>query len=271
MFRLSLIGSRRMATSASPKARRTCSYGEPMELKTTDELIKISHVDAANCASVLLAPDVESEQFNPRHRLNAASKSLGHRPYEDVQALITGTLFAAFGVVMFAHAGLVTGGTAGLVFLIHYSTGWNFGLIFFLINMPFYALALHRMGKAFTLKTFIAIGLVSLLVNVLPKLVSFKELSPTLAAVLGGLFMGMGMLVLFRHRASLGGFNVLVLYLQEKFHWRAGRVQMLIDSIIVLSSIALVSWQQVALSVLGVAVLNQTLATNYRTGRYMNL
>jgi len=83
------------------------------------------------------------------------SKSLRHRPYEDVQALITGTLFSAFGVVMFSNAGLVTGGTAGLVFLIHYSTGWNFGLIFFLINLPFYALAWKRMEKSFMLKTFI--------------------------------------------------------------------------------------------------------------------
>lgn len=199
------------------------------------------------------------------------SKSLRHRPYEDVQALITGTLFSAFGVVMFSNAGLVTGGTAGLVFLIHYSTGWNFGLIFFLINLPFYALAWKRMEKAFMFKTFISIGLVSMLVNVLPEFVRFKELSPVLAAILGGLFMGVGMLILFRHRASLGGFNVLVLYLQEKYRWRAGRVQMLFDSLIVLSSMALVSWQQFALSVLGVVILNQTLATNYRAGRYSTL
>ena len=34
--------------------------------------------------------------------------SLQHRPYEDAQALITGTLFVAFGVVMFGHSGLLT-------------------------------------------------------------------------------------------------------------------------------------------------------------------
>ena len=107
--------------------------------------------------------------------------------------------------------------------------------------------------------------------NVLPEFVRFKELSPVLAAILGGLFMGMGMLILFRPRASLGGFNVLVLYLQEKYRWRAGRVQMLFDSLIVLSSMALVSWQQFVLSVLGVVILNQTLATNYRAGRYSTL
>jgi uncharacterized membrane-anchored protein YitT (DUF2179 family) len=197
--------------------------------------------------------------------------SLRHRPYEDVQALITGTLFVAFGIVMFGHTGLLTGGTAGIAFLIHYATGWNFGLVFFLINLPFYGLAWQRMGKTFTLKTFASVGLLSAFVNLLPQLVSFQSLSPAFTAVMGGLLMGAGMLMLFRHRASLGGFNVLVLYLQERFGWRAGRIQMALDCLIVLASFALVDWQHVALSVLGAVVLNQTLATNHRAGRYMTL
>ena len=197
--------------------------------------------------------------------------ALHHRPYEDVQALLTGTLFVALGVVMFGHSGLLTGGTAGIAFLIHYATGWNFGLVFFLINLPFYGLAWQRMGKAFTLKTFAAVGLLSLFVNLLPKLLSFLALSAPFSAVMGGLLMGTGMLVLFRHKASLGGFNVLVLYLQERFGWRAGRIQMGLDCGIVLASFALVDWQHVALSILGAVVLNQTLATNHRAGRYLTL
>jgi uncharacterized membrane-anchored protein YitT (DUF2179 family) len=64
---------------------------------------------------------------------------------------------------------------------------------------------------------------------------------------------------------------VLVLYLQERFGWRAGRIQMGFDCVIVLGSFALVDWQHVALSVLGAVMLNQTLATNHRAGRYMTL
>ncbi len=197
--------------------------------------------------------------------------TLGHRPYEDVQALLTGTLFVAVGVLLFGHSGLLTGGTAGIAFLIHYATGWNFGVVFFVINLPFYGLAWKRMGAAFTFKTFAAVGLLSVFVNLLPTLISFQALSAPLAAVLGGLLMGSGMLMLFRHRASLGGFNVLVLYLQERFGWRAGRVQMGFDCLIVLCSFAVVSWQQVGLSILGAIVMNQTLATNHRTGRYVTL
>lgn len=207
----------------------------------------------------------------PAKATQRAQDALRHRPYEDVQALLTGTLFVAMGVVMFSHSGLLTGGTAGIAFLIHYATGWNFGLVFFVINLPFYGLAWQRMGKAFTLKTFAAVGLLSVFVNLLPQLVSFMALSVPFTAIMGGLLMGTGMLMLFRHKSSLGGFNVLVLYLQERFGWRAGRIQMALDCTIVLASFALVDWQHVALSVLGAVMLNQTLATNHRAGRYLTM
>ena len=69
--------------------------------------------------------------------------------------------------------------------------------------------------------------------------------------------------------SSLGGLNVLVLYLQERLGWRAGKVQMVIDSLIVLGAFWVADWERVALSVLGAVVLNLTLAINHRPGRYM--
>jgi uncharacterized membrane-anchored protein YitT (DUF2179 family) len=194
---------------------------------------------------------------------------LRHRAHEDVQALLTGTLFVALGVVMFGRTGLLTGGTAGIAFLIHYATGWNFGLVFFCINLPFYGLAYQRMGLPFTLKTFAAVALLATISNVLPQWIALGAINPVFAAVAGGLLMGTGMLILFRHRASLGGFNVLVLYLQERFGWRAGLIQMGMDCTIVLLAFALTDWWHIALSVLGAVVMNQTLAINHRTGRYV--
>ncbi|MCW2310667.1 YitT family protein [Rhodoferax antarcticus] len=194
-----------------------------------------------------------------------------HQPFEDVQALFTGTLFVAFGVLMFGNTGLLTGGTTGLAFLIHYTLGWNFGAALFLVNVPFYVLAWRRMGRVFTLKTVLAVGLLSGLVTLLPKWVSFGVLSPLFTAVMGGLLMGVGILMLFRHRASLGGFNVLALFLQDRYGWPAGRVQMAMDAVVLLGSFAVLDWQHVALSVLGAVMLNQTLATNHRKERYVAL
>ena len=83
--------------------------------------------------------------------------------------------------------------------------------------------------------------------------------------------MGLGLLMLFRHRASLGGVNILALYLQERFGLRAGAVQMGVDAAIVLASIFVVAPEKVALSVLGAVALNMVLAINHRAGRYMGV
>ncbi|BCO27019.1 hypothetical protein MIZ03_1906 [Rhodoferax lithotrophicus] len=202
------------------------------------------------------------------HPLPAASTAR-HQPFEDIQAMFTGTLLVAFGVVMFAHLGLLTGGTTGVAFLIHYTLGWHFGLVLFLVNVPFYALAWLRMGPVFTLKTCAAVGMLATWVTLLPQWVSFQSLNPVFTAIIGGLLMGVGILVLFRHRASLGGFNVMALFLQDRFGWRAGRVQMVMDGAVVLCALPLVALPLVAFSVLGAVILNQTLATNHRTDRYV--
>ena len=192
-----------------------------------------------------------------------------HRPHEDVQALLTGTLFVALGVVLFRQAGLLTGGTAGIAFLVHYATGWNFSLVFFAINVPFYGLAYQRMGRAFTVKTLTAVSLLSVFAEWVPHWLAIGSVATPFASVLGGLLMGAGMLMLFRHRASLGGLNVWVLYLQETRGWRAGHLQMALDCSIVLAALTVVPWVQVAWSVVGAVALNLTLAINHRPGRYV--
>jgi uncharacterized membrane-anchored protein YitT (DUF2179 family) len=86
---------------------------------------------------------------------------------------------------------------------------------------------------------------------------------------MGGLLMGAGFLMLFRHRASLGGVGILALYLQESRGWRAGRVQMAIDCAIVAAAILTVEPMRVIWSLLGAVALNLILAVNHKPGRYV--
>jgi len=195
--------------------------------------------------------------------------ALRHAWYDDALALLTGTLFIAFGVAMFTHAGLLTGGTAGVAFLAHYASGIGFGPLFFVINLPFYLLAWRAMGRSFTLKTFAAVTLLSAMTGTIPRWAGFAVLDPWFAAIAGGLLMGAGFLVLFRHHASLGGLNILVLVLQRRLGWRAGWVQMGIDGAILLASLALVEPQRILMSIAGALALNLTLALNHRPGRYV--
>ena len=77
------------------------------------------------------------------------------------------------------------------------------------------------------------------------------------------------MLILFRHRASLGGLNVVVLWLQERRGWRAGYMQAGLDAAILLASLPWVPLERIGLSLLGMAAVNAALAINHRPGRYM--
>jgi uncharacterized membrane-anchored protein YitT (DUF2179 family) len=203
---------------------------------------------------------------------NAAHDPVRHTPFEDAQALVTAALFVALGVAMFAHAGLLTGGTAGVAFLIHYATGWRFGVVFFLINLPFAWFALRAMGWRFTAKTFVAVALLSAFTEVLmPFVLRFDALQPLYAAVMGGFLIGAGLLMLFRHHASLGGLNVLVLWLQQRRGWRAGKVQMAFDCLIVVAAFAIVEPALVLLSVVGAVALNLVVAVNHKPGRYLGV
>ena len=191
-----------------------------------------------------------------------------HTPFEDAQAIFTGTLFVSLALVLFSQVGLLTGGTAGAAFLLHYATGIGLGKLFFAINLPFYWFAWRRMGREFTFKTFAAICLLSAMTEGSPRLFAIERLHPGYAAVLGGLLLGSGCLFLARHRASLGGATIVSLYLQQTRGWRAGKVQMAIDCSIVALGFAVLDPARVAWSVLAAMVMNLFIAVNHKPGRY---
>ncbi|HNJ75267.1 MAG TPA: YitT family protein [Azospira sp.] len=191
-----------------------------------------------------------------------------HHWFEDAQAIATGTLLFALAIILFRQAGLLTGGTAGITFLAHYATGQSFGLLYFLINIPFYAFGLKAMGKAFTLKTFCAVGLLSLYSELMSQWIVVERIHPLFAAILGGLLAGAGLLMLIRHQASVGGLGILAIYLQKNRGWRAGNVQMIADGFIVAGALIVVDIEKVALSILGAFMLNLVLSINHRPGRY---
>ena len=192
-----------------------------------------------------------------------------HSLTEDILAIFIGTLFVSFGLAMFKHAGLLTGSTAGLAFLIYYVTAVPFGVVFFIINLPFYYLAFRRMGWRFTIKTFCAVALVSALTELHPLFIHISMLDPIYTAVFGGLLMGVGFIVLFRHQASLGGVNILALYLQDKYGIRAGKLQMGIDLVILLASFFVVDVKAMLASVIGAIAINMVIWMNHRRDRYV--
>ncbi len=192
-----------------------------------------------------------------------------HSLIEDAQGIVYGSTMAAFGIVILTHLGLVTGQTAGLAVLISYATGWGFGPVFFVINLPFYLFGYLRMGWQFTVKTFLAVGLLSALSHWLPTQVSFATLDPWVGAVLFGFLSGSALLALFRHRASLGGIGIVAIMLQDRLGWRAGWVQLGFDAVLFALAFLVIEARLVAVSFLGALVVNLVIAINHRRDRYV--
>lgn len=201
--------------------------------------------------------------------LAAPPSAVRHSLLEDVLGILTGTFAASLGLYLLKSSEAVTGGTAGLALLLSYTLPVPFGVIFFGVNLPFFGLAVWKKGWNFALRTGAAIALVSAMDSLHPWALGSLDLDPVYGVLGGNLLAGVGLLILFRHKSSLGGFNIMALLLQEKLKWRAGYVQMVLDVAIVLAALALVPSLTVLLSAFGAILLNLILALNHRPGRYL--
>jgi uncharacterized membrane-anchored protein YitT (DUF2179 family) len=192
-----------------------------------------------------------------------------HTLLEDSQGLLTGALVSGLGFYLLNRVGLLTGGTAGVAFLIHYAFHISFGLLFFIVNLPFYYLSFRRLGLAFSAKTFLAIGLVSVITEIEGRFLVIDYLHPFWGALMGGLLLGYGLLALYRHRASLGGVGILAIYIQERFNIQAGLIQLAFDTGVMAAAFLVLEPQVVMWSILGAVILNLFLAVNHRSDRYI--
>ena len=191
-----------------------------------------------------------------------------HTLWEDVHGILIGTTLVALSIQFLRATDLFTGQIAGLALVLSYPTGWPFGAIFFLLNLPFYLLAVRQLGWRFTLKSFAAVLLMSAMTDLMP-LVMTVTLPPWLAAPLFGVLAGLGLLSLFRHGATLGGIGIVGLWLQDTRGIKAGHVQLGFDLCVFAGALFLFAPAQVGWSLLGSVILNAVILINHRRDRYI--
>lgn len=198
----------------------------------------------------------------------AAPAGVKHSPLEDALGILTGTFVISLGLFLLRSVSAVTGGTAGLSLLVSYVAPVPFGVLFAAVNLPFFLLAIRKKGWDFTLRTGLSIALVAALSQLHPVMFGPVDLPPVYGVLAGDILCGVGLLILFRHRSSLGGFMIAALIAQDRLGWRAGYVLMVLDTAVVLSAFAVVPATTVLLSALGAVLLNFLVALNHRPGRY---
>ncbi len=173
--------------------------------------------------------------------------------------IVLGCVLVSLGLLLLRHAQVVTGGTAGLALSLSYLLSLPFAGLFFVINIPFYIFSFMRMGWSFTLSTIVSVCLVSL-VSSLGAFLPLPTMPALVGTVIGSVLCGLGLSTLFMNRASLGGVNIVALFLQQRLGWNPGMVNFIFDSVVVCIGFYSVGWYEAILSMLSVVIVSSIIS-----------
>ncbi|WP_121116905.1 YitT family protein [Croceibacterium ferulae] len=192
-----------------------------------------------------------------------------HTPLEDIYAMITGCTLLAIGLVLMQAANIVTAGVAGIALLMSYVLPLGVGPLFFLISLPFLAFGGQVLGREYVIKTVVASGLIFGIAAVAQRAMHIADIHPAFAALAGGTCAGMGILALVRHNCGAGGITTLALYLHRTRGWSVGRLQLMVDTVIVTSALLAIPPERIGWSALSILAINMILIAWHKPGRYL--
>lgn len=169
--------------------------------------------------------------------MNKLFKNEELKNYADI---ISGCFVLGLTIVgFFAPNKIITGGTAGLALLLYYITPFTIGTLIAAVNLPLLIVGGKYLGKMFAIRTVVTIVLISLFIDFFDKIVGVKPFIQdiSLAAIFGGIFIGVGLALVIKGNASAGGSTIIARIVSSKSEIKPGVVILIIDSIIILSSL----------------------------------
>lgn len=153
------------------------------------------------------------------------------RHIKDFMLITLGIFSAAFGFKGFLLTNhFIDGGATGISLLISALTSIPLPTLLIVINLPFVVLGYKIIGKAFAIKTMLAISGLALVVAT----VNFPDVTKDnlLVALFGGFFLGAGIGLSVRGGAVIDGTEVLAIYLSRRFGTTIGDIIIVINVLI---------------------------------------
>ena len=149
--------------------------------------------------------------------------------------IVLGNLLCAIAFnVFFIPNRLLSGGVGGIALMNQYLTGLPSGITVFLINIPIFIIGSRLVDREFAIYGFISMLVFSTLLtltNGFDKYVVLEDI--LLGAVIGGVFNGVGMGLMFRNRTSQGGLDIIAAILKRKYNLNIGTGLMAINTVII--------------------------------------
>lgn len=160
-------------------------------------------------------------------------------------ALITiGAFIMAAGFVLFISPyKIVPGGVYGIGIILYHLAGIPVGLTGLVLNIPLAIIGIRILGPRFGVKTVVGFFLASGFIDGLTILYGdapLVENDPLLSSIFGGVFIGLGLGMIFKARATSGGSSIIAMILTKYTRIPLGQSLMIIDALIV--SLGLVSF-----------------------------
>lgn len=128
----------------------------------------------------------------------------GKQLLKDYALIVLGTFLAALSLpLFFLPYDIAPGGISGISTVLASVLPLSVGLISFVLNVPLFLIGWRTVGWRFAVRSFIAMSLMSLFIDLVP----VRDVSGNvmLAAVFGGVLLGVGLGLVVRAGATTGG------------------------------------------------------------------
>ncbi|MEA4901665.1 YitT family protein [Desulfitobacterium sp.] len=164
--------------------------------------------------------------------------------------LTIGAILASIGLEIFlVPNNIVDGGINGISIITSYLTKMPLGVFIFVFNLPFLIFGYSQIGKTFVISTLYAISILSLGVSAFHTMPSLTQ-DPLLAAVFGGIIIGIGVGMVIRYGGSLDGTEIVAIILSKKTAFSVGEIVMFFNLFILSSAGVVFGWDRAMYSLI---------------------
>ena len=172
--------------------------------------------------------------------------------------LLLGTAIVAFGLFnVHGQSGITEGGVLGATLLIQHWTGISPAVSEIVLDAICYALGFAFLGRRFLVDSLIATcayaGFYALFEGVGYVLPNMGHM-PVLAAVIGALFVGVGVGLIVRQDAAGCGDDALALVISNRTGWNVSRAYLITDMTVLTLSLSYIPVAKIACSLITVTL-----------------
>ncbi|MBE6238983.1 MAG: YitT family protein [Bacteroidales bacterium] len=146
---------------------------------------------------------------------------------------------------------LIGGGVSGFASILFYATGLPMGVTYFILNVLLLIIGTKILGTGFGGKTIYAILMTSLMLSIMPKIIPSDFIhefalsnGKLICTFLGGIIAGFGIGLSISQGGSTGGTDIVALVWCRFYSASPGRVILIIDVGIILSSLLFPSYTE---------------------------